>query len=116
MRSTSSSFAIKGGENARTSEPGIGRQINPIPSACRETLVAIRSAGAASVRSVAPLWLRAAAVCGLAVSLLTIFFTVYPIIDVPNPLLFGAKIAVTTIIANALGVAIFITAGRRQKR
>lgn len=80
------------------------------------TLFAIPLVGAASVRSAAPLWLRIAAVCGLAVSLLTIFFTIYPIIDVPNPLLFGAKIAVTTIIANAIGVAVFVTAGRRATR
>lgn len=80
------------------------------------TLFAIPLFGAASIRSAARLWLRIAAACGLAVALLTIFFTVYPIIDVPNPLLFGAKIAVTTIIANAIGLLIFATAGRRQKK
>jgi subtilase family serine protease len=46
--------------------------------------------------------------------LLAIFFTVYPIIDVPNPLIFGTKIAVVAFIANAIGAAIF--AGVRRKR
>lgn len=76
-------------------------------------LFAIPIFGASSVRSNAPLWLRIASVCGCGVSLLAIFFTVYPIIDVPNPLIFGAKIAVVAIIANALGAAIFII-GRRK--
>jgi hypothetical protein len=33
---------------------------------------------------------------------------------VPNPLLFGVKIAIVTIIANAIGVAIFLSARRRR--
>lgn len=79
------------------------------------TLFAIPLAGATTVRSPAPLWLRIAALCGLVVSLMAIFFTIYPIIDVPNPLMFGAKIAITTIVANAVGVAIFVTAGKRRR-
>ena len=52
---------------------------------------------------------------GAAVSLLANFYTVYPIIDVPNPLIFGAKIASVTIIANALGIAIFFVGQRRRR-
>src|SRR5438270_10254736 len=52
-------------------------------------LFAIPIFGTASVRSGAPVWLRVASACGCGVSLLAIFFTVYPIIDVPNPLIFG---------------------------
>jgi glutamate:GABA antiporter len=77
------------------------------------TLFAIPLAGAASIRSAAPVWLKFAAVCGFGVCLLAIFYTIYPIIDVPNPLLFGAKIAIVTVIANALGIAIFLSAGKR---
>src|SRR5207249_3562108 len=55
-------------------------------------LFVIPIAGAAAIRSPAPAWLRIAALCGLSVSLLAIFFTVYPIIDVPSPLIFAAKI------------------------
>src|SRR6266581_1676257 len=77
-------------------------------------LFAIPIFGTASVRSGAPVWLRVASACGCVVSLLAIFFTVYPIIDVPNPLIFGTKIAVVAVIANAIGAAIF--AGARRKR
>src|SRR4051794_30190513 len=75
-------------------------------------LFAIPMVGAASIRTAAPIWLRVAAFCGFGVSLLSIFFTIYPIIDVPNPLVFGAKIATATIIANAIGIAIFAAASR----
>ena len=78
-------------------------------------LFAIPLVGAKAVRAGAPLWLRVAAVSGAAVSLLAIFFTVYPIIDVPNPLVFGAKIAAVTLIANAVGVAIYVAGNRRSR-
>ncbi|MFL6515134.1 MAG: APC family permease [Chthoniobacterales bacterium] len=77
-------------------------------------LFAIPMVGAASIRTAAPIWLRIAAFCGFGVSLLSIFFTIYPIIDVPNPLVFGAKIAAATIIANTIGVLIFAAASRRR--
>ncbi|MFN2542255.1 MAG: APC family permease [Chthoniobacterales bacterium] len=77
-------------------------------------LFAIPLAGAAAIRSGAPIWLRIAAVFGAAVSLLAIFFTVYPIIDVPHPLIFGAKIAAVTIVANAIGVAIYLVGAKRR--
>ena len=71
-------------------------------------MFAIPLVGATAVRSGASIWLRIAAMSGAAVSSLAIFFTVYPIIDVPNPLVFGAKIAAVTIAANAVGVAIYV--------
>jgi amino acid transporter len=78
-------------------------------------LFAIPLFGAGAVRSQAPIWLRIAAVLGGSVSLAGIFFTVYPIIDVPNPLLFGAKIIAVTLVANALGVAIYVAGNRRPQ-
>ena len=78
-------------------------------------LFAIPIAGASAIRSGAPIWLRIAAISGAAVSLLAIFFTVYPIIDVPNPLAFGAKIAAATIIANAIGVGIYLVSTKRRR-
>ena len=78
-------------------------------------LFAIPIAGASAIRSAAPIWLRIAAISGAAVSLLAIFFTVYPIIDVPNPLVFGAKIAAATIIANAIGVGIYLVGTKRRR-
>jgi hypothetical protein len=49
------------------------------------------------------------------VSLSAIFFTIYPIIDVPSPLSFAAKIIVVTVIANAIGVAIYLAGKKRQR-
>src|SRR5437762_402789 len=70
-------------------------------------MFAIPIAGAAAIRSGARSWLRVAAACGLTVCLLAIFFTIYPIIDVPNPLVFAAKIIAVTLAANLIGIAIF---------
>ena len=77
-------------------------------------MFAIPIAGAATIRAGARFWLRLAAGCGLAVSLLAIFFTIYPIIDVPNPLVFAAKIVAVTLVANLIGVAIFTLNYKRR--
>jgi len=79
------------------------------------TMFAIPIFGAAAIRSRAPIWLRVAAICGAAVSLSAIFFTIYPIIDVPSPLSFAAKIITVTVIANAIGVAIFALGQKRRR-
>jgi amino acid transporter len=77
-------------------------------------MFALPLAGALGVRAKS-IWLRVAAICGAAVALLAIFFTVYPIIDVPSPLIFGAKTAAVTIIANAIGVAIYLAGSKRRR-
>lgn len=76
-------------------------------------MFAIPLFGAAAIRRAAPIWLRIAAGAGLVTSLLAIFFTVFPIIDVPSPMLFAFKIIAVTVVANALGAAIFL-AGRKR--
>jgi amino acid transporter len=63
----------------------------------------------------ASLWLRLAAISGFAITLLAVFLTVFPIIDVKSPLTFGAKIIAVTTIANLVGILIF-AAGRRRQR
>jgi hypothetical protein len=45
--------------------------------------------------------------------LLAIFFTVFPIINVPSPLLFALKIVGVAVVADAIGIAIFLLGGRR---
>ena len=50
----------------------------------------------------------------LLVSLSAIFFTIYPIIDVPSPLSFAVKIIAVTGIANAIGVAIYLVGKKRR--
>jgi amino acid transporter len=79
------------------------------------TMFAIPIFGAGPIRSSAPVWLRIAAICGAAVSLSAIFFTVYPIIDVPSPLSFAVKIIAVTGIANAIGVGIFAIGKKRRR-
>jgi amino acid transporter len=79
------------------------------------TMFAIPIFGAGAVRSGAPVWLRIAAICGAAVSLSAIFFTIYPIIDVPSTLSFAVKIIAVTGIANAIGVAIFAIGKKRRR-
>jgi len=79
------------------------------------TMFAIPIFGAAAIRSRAPIWLRVTAICGAAVSLSAIFFTVYPIIDVPSPLSCAVKIVAVTAIANASGVAIYLSGKKRQR-
>ena len=71
-------------------------------------MFAIPIFGAGAIRSGAPIWLRVAAICGAAVSLSAIFFTVYPIIDVPSPLSFAVKVIAVTAVANTIGVAIYL--------
>ncbi len=79
------------------------------------TMFALPIFGAGAIRSAAPVWLRIAAICGVAVSLSAIFFTIYPIIDVPSPLGFAAKIIAVTGTANAIGVAIFAIGKKRHR-
>src|SRR4029453_8175056 len=78
------------------------------------TTYAIPIFGAGAIRSGAPIWLRTAAICGAAVWLSAIFFTIYPIIDVPSRLSFAVKIIAVTTIANAIGVAIFLFGKNRR--
>jgi amino acid transporter len=79
------------------------------------TMFALPILGSDAIRSGAPIWLRIAAICGAAVSLAAIFFTIYPIIDVPSPLTFAVKIMAVTGIANTVGVAIYLVGKKRQR-
>ncbi len=77
-------------------------------------MFAIPIVGAVAIRARARTWLRLAAACGFAVCLSAIFFTIYPIIDVPSPLTFAAKIIAVTVTANAIGAAIFALGQMRR--
>ena len=80
------------------------------------TLFAIPLFGAATIRSGASLWLRIAAASGAIMALLAMYFAVYPIIDVPDQRAFALKVGATGIIANLIGVLIFVAAGTRRRR
>jgi amino acid transporter len=64
-----------------------------------------------------PSWmLRTAAVSGFAMTLLNVVLSVFPIIDVPNPFLFAAKIAGVVIGFNVAGALFFWRADTLRKR
>ncbi len=61
------------------------------------------------------LWLKGAALSGLLVTLLHTVLSVFPIIDVPNPVVFGIKVIVSAIFINLVGYAIYWQAGRARR-
>lgn len=60
-----------------------------------------------------PLWLKAAAFCGFAMTLLYVGLSVMPIIQVESRLMFAVKIGGLIVVANLMGLAIFLMAKRR---
>src|SRR5262249_39489291 len=79
-------------------------------------LFAVPLVGARRLGVQPPLWLRAAAASGLAVSILYSFLSVFPIIDVPNWKLFSAKIVGLLVAATVLGVGIYVFGARGRAR
>jgi len=59
-------------------------------------------------------WLQAAAVSGLVVSVVAMVFMMVPIVDVPSPWKFGAKVLLSGIAANLVAVGIYWNGMRRQ--
>jgi amino acid transporter len=62
-----------------------------------------------------PIWLKIACASGLVVTLVYIGFTIIPIIEVTNRVHFAAKIISTVVIANAVGLIIYLLGKRRLK-
>ncbi len=75
-------------------------------------LFAIPIFGAKYLPEPPPLWLRLAAGCGFAVSLLYSVLSVFPIIDVASWQMFAAKIIAVLVGTNLIGVGVYF-AGRR---
>jgi len=61
-----------------------------------------------------PVWLRAAAACGFAVTLLYAVLSVFPIIDVDSWTIFAVKIISVLVVANLIGVGIYFFARRKR--
>jgi glutamate:GABA antiporter len=78
-------------------------------------LFAIPLVGAAGLGQPPPLWLRAAALAGFAVTLLYSVLSIFPIIEVENEQLFSAKIIAAIVAANVLGLGIYALGRRRAK-
>ena len=58
------------------------------------------------------LWIRLAAFSGFLVTLLSTVLSVFPVIDVPHPMLFGIKVTVATLATNLVGIFIYRQARR----
>jgi amino acid transporter len=63
-----------------------------------------------------PAWLKVASVSGLLMTLLYIVFSVFPIIKVASPWLFGLKITLVVVAMNVVGFGILKAAHRRSAR
>jgi hypothetical protein len=63
----------------------------------------------------APFWLRLACASGFLVTILYIGFTIVPIITVESRIIFAAKIIGAVMIANGIGLAIFLLASKRTR-
>src|SRR5215216_4658333 len=61
----------------------------------------------------APLWLKIACASGFVVTLVYIRFAIVPITEVGNALVFALKIVATVLIANAIGVTIYVLGKRK---
>lgn len=62
----------------------------------------------------APWWLKAACASGFLVTLIYIRFAIVPITEVGSPLVFALKIIATVLIANAIGVTIYVLGKKRK--
>jgi amino acid transporter len=62
----------------------------------------------------APWWLKIACASGFIVSVVFICFTIIPIIEVGSRLLFAFKIISVVVLANAIGVTVYVV-GKRKK-
>jgi glutamate:GABA antiporter len=64
----------------------------------------------------APLWLKAASVSGLLVSILYVTLSIFPIIDVASWASFAGKISSVVVGLNLLGLGVYVVAQRRRSR
>ena len=71
-------------------------------------------ASAVGVSLVAPLWLKAAALSGFLMTLLYVVLSILPIVQVESRLIFALKISSLIVLANVLGLAIFLSKRSRS--
>jgi amino acid transporter len=70
-------------------------------------MFAIPMVGAAALRKSLPGWLKWVSLAGFCASLFSLLVSVYPFVDVVNPLGYAAKIAGTVVISNVLAVVFY---------
>jgi len=77
-------------------------------------LFALPLAGLRAVRPRPPFWVRAAALSGLAMTLLYVALSIVPIIQVESRAVFAVKISGLIAVTNAIGLAIYLAARKRR--
>ena len=63
--------------------------------------------GTAALRESLPGWLKWVSLAGFCASLFSLLVSVYPFVDVVNPLGYAAKIAGTVVISNAVAAVFY---------
>ena len=76
-------------------------------------LFALPLIGSVDLRRRLPGWLKVASSAGLFSSLIALFIGIYPIVDVVSRRAYAAKIGLTVILSNLVGVLIYAAATRR---
>src|SRR5258707_2028289 len=64
----------------------------------------------------APLWLKIASASGFIVSVIAGFYTMIPITKVDSPRIFALKIIIVVVIANAIGILLFVLGRKRAEK
>ncbi len=62
-----------------------------------------------------PIWLKAAAASGFAMTLLFVSLSIMPIVKVESQLLFAVKIGGLIVVTNLIGLGIYFAARRRTR-
>ena len=76
-------------------------------------MFAIPLVGAVSLRRSLPTWLKCISLAGFCASLFSLLISIYPFVNVLNPLEYGAKIAGTVLASNAVAVTFYVLRKRK---
>jgi glutamate:GABA antiporter len=79
-------------------------------------MFAIPMVGAAALRKSLPGWLKWVSLAGFCASLFSLLVSVYPFVDVVNPLAYAAKIAGTVVVSNVAAVVFYKLRNREIQR
>jgi glutamate:GABA antiporter len=76
-------------------------------------MFAVPLVGAASLQKSLPAWLKWVSLAGFCASLFSLLISIYPFVDVVNPIEYGAKIAGTVLLSNIVAI-VFYTLRKRK--
>jgi amino acid transporter len=78
-------------------------------------MFAIPIVGSQALRKSLPVWLKWVSLAGFCASLFSLLTSVFPFVDVVNPLGYAAKIAGTVVVSNVAAVVFYKLRNRRAK-